>query len=228
MSTPMAAIRLAISLFCEQLFQPGLLDVEHLAPQRQDGLVDAVRPLSADPPAESPSTRNSSLSSRSRVVQSISLPGSPPPPRIFLRSISALRALPRRPAASADRTTFCTIFLASFGFSSRYFDSTSPTALATAPSTSGLLRRIFVWASKCGSGQGDVDDGGQPLAEVLAVGLDVVLVEVVLLGVGVEVAGEGLAEPGQVGAAVRVELVVGVAADPLVVARSCTGRRPRP
>jgi hypothetical protein len=59
--------------------QPVALDlpgVEHLAAQRQDGLVSLSRPILALPPAESPSTRNTSLCAMSRLSQSVSLPGS--------------------------------------------------------------------------------------------------------------------------------------------------------
>ena len=176
------------------------------------------RPLSAEPPAESPSTRNSSDESRSRVVQSISLPGSPPPPRMLLRSRTACRAFASASRTSAARMTFWTIRRASLGFSSRYLVSTSWTAPETIPSISGLLRRILVWASNCGFGQVDVDDGRQAVAEVFALGLQIVLEELFLLAVGVDGAGQAAAEADQVGAAVRVVLVVGVAADPLLVA----------
>ena len=42
MSMPTAEIRLQISSLLEQLLGAGLLDVERLAAQRQDGLVHAV------------------------------------------------------------------------------------------------------------------------------------------------------------------------------------------
>ena len=42
MSMPMAAMRLADLVVVEQLFEAGLLDVEHLAAQGQDGLVHAI------------------------------------------------------------------------------------------------------------------------------------------------------------------------------------------
>ena len=65
----------------------------------------------------------------------------------------ALAGLGRCLAQLRRRTpTFWTIFSASFGFSSRYLAKTSPTALATSPSTSGLFNRILVCASKCGFG----------------------------------------------------------------------------
>ena len=62
-------------LVLEHLGQRHPLGVHHLAAQRQDRLLARSRPCLADPPAESPSTTNSSLSSRPAVVQSLSLPG---------------------------------------------------------------------------------------------------------------------------------------------------------
>ena len=61
----------------------------------------------------------------------------------------------------------------------------------------------------------DADDRGQPLAEVLAVQLESVLEEVLLLAVGVDGPGQAGAEAGQVRAAAGVVGVVGVAADSL-------------
>ena len=65
------------------------------------------RPCLAEPPAESPSTRNSSHCSGSRSWQSASLPGSEPESSAPLRRVSsrALRAASRARAASTLLST---------------------------------------------------------------------------------------------------------------------------
>jgi hypothetical protein len=64
----------------------------------------------------------------------------------------------------------------------------------------------------------DVDDRRQPFVEVFPLRLDVVLVEALLFRVRVDRSRQRLAEAGQVRAAVRVVLVVGVTADAFLVA----------
>ncbi len=109
------------------------------------------RPCLAEPPAESPSTMNSSDSSGSRLEQSASLPGSVPLSSALLRCTRsrAFRAASRARLATRH---FSMIRFASEGFSSRYCASASPTTVCTWPATSGLPRRVFVWPSNCGSG----------------------------------------------------------------------------
>ena len=77
-----------------------------------------LRPCFAEPPAESPSTRNNSHSSAVRLEQSASFPGRPPPPIGLLRCTDS-RALRAAIRAVAARTTLSTIVFASFGCSSR-------------------------------------------------------------------------------------------------------------
>ena len=78
----------------EHLVDPGALDIEDLASYRQDGLVLRVPARTADPPAESPSTMNSSAAPGSRVRQSVSLPGIPAPSSGDLRRVASRRRAP--------------------------------------------------------------------------------------------------------------------------------------
>ena len=109
------------------------------------------RPCLAGPPAESPSTRKSSVDCTSRERQSDSLPGSDPADRAPFRRVRsrAFRAASRaciacRPLPTTRR--------ASVGFSSSHPPRCSFTAWATKPSTSLLPSLVFVWPSNCGSG----------------------------------------------------------------------------
>ena len=77
-----------------------------------------LRPCFAEPPAESPSTRNNSQFAGSLSEQSASLPGIPQPPIGLLRCTLS-RALRAAMRAVAARTTLSTIIFASLGCSSR-------------------------------------------------------------------------------------------------------------
>ena len=103
------------------------------------------------PPAESPSTRNSSDLAGSRSWQSASLPGREATSSAPLRRVSsrALRAASRAAAAS---TIFCTMLRASFGFSSNHCDSRSAMTLSTTGRTSDETSLSFVWLENFGSG----------------------------------------------------------------------------
>ncbi len=97
----------------------------------------------AEPPAESPSTMNSSASVGSRTVQSASLPGRVEFSSADFRRVRsrALRAASRARAAS---TAFWRIRRASPGFSSRNSPSLRLTVSFTKPSTGGLPSLVFV------------------------------------------------------------------------------------
>ena len=176
------------------------------------------RPPSALPPAESPSTRYSSQRSTSRLVQSRSLPGSPPPVRAPLRSRTrarALRALSRASAASEpllhdDPRGLGVLFeeaaevVADGGVD-------DPLDLAVAELGLGLAFELRI-------GHAERDHGREPLADVVAGGHEV-LEEVLLLAVGVERAGQGGAEAGDVRAAFGGGDVVDEGVDVLGVLR---------
>src|SRR6185312_12794561 len=110
-----------------------------------------LRPCLAEPPAESPSNRNSSHSAGSFSWQSASLPGRPAMSSAPLRRVisRALRAASRARAAS---TTLEAIALASFGCSSRNSPSFSLTACSTAVLTSEETSLSLVCEENFGSG----------------------------------------------------------------------------
>ena len=105
---PSAVTRSDSSLFSSTFASVALSVFEHLAAQRQDRLRARSRPCFAEPPAESPSTMKSSLSSRPGDVQSLSLPGSVEPAgrrrlaRHFLLRRAARLARPRREDDARD------------------------------------------------------------------------------------------------------------------------------
>ena len=108
------------------------------------------RALTAEPPAESPSTMNSSASAGSLTEQSASLPGSAEFSSADLRRVRsrALRAAARARAAS---TLLRITRRASWGFSSRNSDSRAYTTECTKPCIPGLPSLVLVWPSNCGS-----------------------------------------------------------------------------
>ena len=108
------------------------------------------RPCLAEPPAESPSTRYSSLRAGSRSWQSASLPGSDMPSSAPLR-MTRSRALRAASRARAAVRHFSMIRRPSAGFSSRYWPRLSATAVWTWPLTSALPSLALVWPSNCGS-----------------------------------------------------------------------------
>ena len=117
------------------------------------------RPCLAEPPAESPSTMNSSDSAGSRTEQSASLPGSAEFSSALLRRVRsrALRAAARAWAADTDLRMTRT---ASLGFSSKNSASCALTIDSTKPCMPGLPSLVFVCPSNCGSAS---------LAEMIAV-----------------------------------------------------------
>ena len=103
---------------------------------------DLSRACLAEPPAESPSTMKSSVSSGSRIWQSANFFAMPPPNAPFRRVRSrALRAAWR---ARAAEIAFMMICFASVGFSSRNSASRAFTVCSTKPRTHGLPSFVFV------------------------------------------------------------------------------------
>ncbi len=92
--------------------------------------VRGSRALSAEPPAESPSTMKISLSSGLPLLQSFSLSGMPAPANAVLRRM-ALRAFFAATRACAAARPFLTSLLASVGFSSSHSARRSLVAFCT-------------------------------------------------------------------------------------------------
>ena len=105
--------------------------------------VCGLRASLADPPAEFPSTMNSSLARGSRDEQSTSFPGSPAPSSADLRRVRsrADRAATRARAASMP---FWMIWPASRGFSSNQSLNFSLVARSTRERTGTLPSLAFV------------------------------------------------------------------------------------
>ena len=99
------------------------------------------------PPAESPSTINSSLSSRVKPTQSANFPGNAGPATIFLRS-TFLAAFKRRPALAIAISASCV------AISACWFNHNANASLAilsTIFEASRLERRSLVCPENCGS-----------------------------------------------------------------------------
>ncbi len=146
----MAVIMFWISLLPRALSRRAFSTFSTFPRRGRIACVRRSRPILAEPPAESPSTMNSSHFAGSRSEQSASLPGRPPMERALLRTVSrALRAASR---ARAAVMLFSMIFLAIAGFSSKYVLISSYTTLPTTPSISVFTSLSFVWDEKRGLG----------------------------------------------------------------------------
>ena len=138
--------------------------------------VRGSRASTAVPPAESPSTMNSSLSAALRLEQSFSLSGMPAPDSAVLRRM-ALRAFFAATRAWAAACAFLTTLLASVGFSSSHSARRSLVAFWTNERIGTLPSLAFVWPSNCGSRSFTDDDRRDALADVLAEQVLVLLLE---------------------------------------------------
>src|SRR5262249_20576199 len=105
----------------EDFLDAGLLDVEDFAAQGQDGLEVALPAVVGGAAGALPFDEEELgfISIAGSAIQS--LPGRPPPESMLLRSFIAFLALVAASRAWAAMMTLFMIFLASFGFSSRYF-----------------------------------------------------------------------------------------------------------
>ena len=125
------------------------------------------RPCLAEPPAESPSTMNSSLRAGSRSWQSASLPGRDSPSSAPLR-MTRSRALRAASRARAAVRHFSMIRRPSPGFSSRYcVEAVRDRGLDLALDL-GVAELGLRLALELRLGELDADDGGQALADVVA------------------------------------------------------------
>ena len=111
--------------------------------------VIGLRPWMAEPPAESPSTMNSSHSSGLLDWQSLSLSGMPADSKIDLRRVFSRAFLAARRAREASMA-FWMMFLASFGWASNQSPSLSVMTRCTKVFASELPSLVLVWPSNCG------------------------------------------------------------------------------
>ena len=197
--------------------------------------VSGLRPRTAEPPAESPSTMKTSDRDGSLVWQSRSLPGSPPD------SSSPLRRVASRALRAAIRAAEAWIALRTMSLPSRRV------RLEPVPERVGhrpLDEALDLGVAELGLGLAlelrlaelDRDDGGEALAHVVAGEVLVLVLEQVLLaGEVVDQLGQRRPEPLLVGAALVGVDRVGVGVDRLAVGgrplhRQLQGERlwPRP
>src|SRR5213083_3035727 len=165
------------------------------------------RPCLAEPPAESPSTMNSSLWAGSFSEQSASLPGNEPLSRALLRRINslALRAASRPRGVdgladdpAGDRRVLLEVRPEGL------VDGRLDDPLHLAVPQFGLGLALELWVPQL-----HADDGGEPLADVISgQRLCVLLQQVVRVRVVVDCASKRRFEADQVGAALaRVDVV---------------------
>ena len=147
---PMAVMSAWISVFCSTLSMRLFSTLRILPRSGRIAWVLRSRALTAEPPAESPSTTNNSDSDGSLTEQSASLPGSVEFSSADLRRVRS-RALRAALRAWAAWTALRITAWASLGFSSRYSASFALTTDWTKPAMPGLPSLVFVWPSNWGS-----------------------------------------------------------------------------
>ena len=178
-----------------------------------------LRPCLAEPPAESPSTMNSSDSAGSRSWQSASLPGSELMSSAPLRRVSsrALRAASRAAAASTTLATICA------GLGRMLLEPLAELVAdhRSRPPAGPRRRPACPWSARRTSGSGTLTDSTQvrPSRHVVAGERDLLLLgDAALVGVLVDRARQRAAEAGEMRAAVALRDVVGEAQHGLVIA----------
>ncbi len=115
----MAVIRVWISVFFSIRSMRARSTLRILPRMGRMAWLSGLRARMAEPPAESPSTMNSSASSAFLVRQSVSLPGSPAPSRADLRRVAS-RAERAAIRAWAAWVALATTWRASVGCSSSH------------------------------------------------------------------------------------------------------------
>ena len=193
----------------QDLVEAGLLDVEHLAEHRQDRLEAPVAARLWRSHRRSRPRRGRSRCAPGRA------PGSRPAcpaatcPRGHPSGCTRSRALRAASRARAAVRHFSMIRRPSAGFSSRYWPRLSDTAVWTCPLTSALPSLALVWPSNCGSVSLTLMTAVRPSRTSSPERLPSESLRT--RGASrpvVQGAGQGRAEPGDVGAAVdRVDVV---------------------
>ena len=230
----MAVIRVWISVFFSIRSMRARSTLRILPRMGRMAWFSGLRARMAEPPAESPSTMNSSASSAFLVRQSVSLPGRPAPSRADLRLV----------ASRAERAAS-----AGMGGLGRLGDHLAGLGRVLLEPLGQLLvgrpldQRADGHVAELGLGlalelridQLDRDDGGQALTDVLAEQVVLLFLQVVLgPGVLVDGVGQGLLEALFVHPALGGGDAVGEAVEALVVpgvpleGDLDLARRPRP
>ena len=146
---PIAVMSAWISAFWRALSSRAFSTFRILPRMGRIAWIDRSRACLAEPPAESPSTTNSSHIEGSVLWQSASLPGS-------VVSSSPLRRVRSRAARAASRAfaacdDFRKMRFASPGCSSRNVVRRSLTVVSTSERIDALPSFVLVWPSNCGS-----------------------------------------------------------------------------
>ena len=148
---PIAVISAWISVFCSTLSMRLFSTLRILPRSGSTAWVLRSRPCLAEPPAESPSTTNSSASDGSLTEQSASLPGSV---RVLERRLAPRQVarLARRLARALrlhrlhdHRARLARVLLEELG------RGPALTIDSTKPAIPGLPSLVLVWPSNCGS-----------------------------------------------------------------------------
>ena len=134
------------------------------------------RPCFAEPPAESPSTMKSSAASGSLIEQSASLPGRDIPSSADFRRVRS-RALRAAMRAREAAIALLTIWRASVGFSSRNSDELRVDGRLDEAVDRRVAELRLRLALELRVLELDRDDGGEPLADVLALEVVLLLLE---------------------------------------------------
>ncbi len=150
MPAPIAAISDWISVLATTLSIDARSTLRILPRSGRIACVFGSRASRAEPPAESPSTMNSSVSSRLRAAQSASLSGMPTPSSAVLRRVSS-RACFAALRARAAFDALATIAFAGFGCSSSQRPKCSLVVRSTSERISVFPSFAFVCPSNCGS-----------------------------------------------------------------------------
>ena len=196
---PSAVTRSVSSLFSSTLASDALSVLSTLPRSGRIAWRVRSRPCLAEPPAESPSTMKSSLSSRPGDVQSLSLPGSVRRPEVAVLRVTSCCAARLASRARAARMMRATIDSATVLLVLSQCSSAGRTCESTAAITSGLFSRSFVCPWNCGSCDEHAEHADEPFADVFGRERHALRRQVVRLD---EVA-DGLAEPGAEAVLVR-------------------------
>ena len=145
----------------EDLVQAGLLDVEDLAPQRQDRLEAPVAALLGRAAGRVALDDVELAAGRVALLAVGELAGQRQPVERALAD-DEVAGLAGRLAGAGGGQALLDDPAAVAGFSSRYWARPSATAVSTWPLTSGLPSLAFVWPSNWGSVELDADDGVRP------------------------------------------------------------------
>ena len=203
----------------EHLVDTGPLDVEDLAPDGEDGLgVRVAGVLGRSAGRVALHDEELRLARVARRSSRPACPGSPAPSSADLRRVRSRApwAAMRARAACID---FCTIWLASRGFSSSHSVSFWLVVRSVSERMDVLPELGLGLALELRVAQADRDDGGQALPDVLALEVLLLLLEEVAgPGVAVDDVGQRLGEALDVHPALNGRDAVGEGVDRLVVA----------